>query len=234
MAARESKGLTVLKSLAIGCCAGALVLAVPICIDRINLRVKNKITLRSKFNFQKWIKLFDKLNFTKDVIIEIQSFGGSVDIFVFLAKHIIKRKMKYKFRLICHIPEYACSGAWLIANCADSFEVNEHTFVSPFDPLMILGEKKKALYPIALTENKDAQEIWLKRGLHEANFKHHADIYRKKVGEILDMIATMHEWDEARKGRICDEFLSGKNSHCNLYSPTDLERFGYKINYIPK
>lgn len=197
------------------------------------LLAENKIIVGNKFNVYLFILEFEKLDLKRPVIIEITSFGGNYHSFFQAIEYIYYKKSEFNFEIICHIPFYACSGGWLLAQCADRFVMNKHSSVSPFDSqIVIQNEKEKSnMYPLAMIKNIKNKDL-AKINLKNEYFKYVATTYNLLSKEKFDMIAKMNKWTDERKNEIYDTFMSGKYPHNENFMAHQLIKLGYCITFF--
>ncbi|AYV84470.1 MAG: hypothetical protein Hyperionvirus26_25 [Hyperionvirus sp.] len=194
-----------------------------------NVRL-NKIIVNDNLDSIQFIEAFEKLDMKKPIIIEITTYGGSYNEYFHVIKYLAKKKSECTLKIICHIPKYASSGGWLLANCADEFVFRKSSYVTPFDPQFNLAVAEYC--PVTMFENKAITDLIDKRGIKEAGVKHKACQIISSSRILIDLLGKMQKWPEDKQNQIFEEFLSGKYEHSTKFMPHELAELGYSVSYF--
>ena len=194
---------------------------------------KNTARFTQNKDEKTFINEFDSLDFSKPIILEINSYGGSADKYTAIVGHIIYRKTVHRFKLTGVVNDFACSGAALICLACDELVMTANAYLTPFDPFLNTDPSESLPYTFdeKLFDKKGKDS--LKDFLWQEEFKYSKEKIIALLEATLKKIADTHGWTTERYKMINDIFLSGKiYLHNKRFYSYDLVLFDFNVIQI--
>ena len=177
--------------------------------------------------FVKFVNDYNGLNKDKDIHLIIHSRGGNLNSVEAICNCIMSHKGKGK--IICYIPYFAFSGAFLISLFADKIIFSENTSVCAFDGQILIDQKIYSYSSIISTiefkkaNNNEIKENWLTTYEYAKKLQERQKIFLRKLE---------NKYNEKTIKIMYEEFLSGKNNHDKTFFANEIIDLGINIEII--